>query len=260
MTNGTGDRPTAPSDSLSSDAAAIAGIVPGLSNLAAFLKLTPRARKILLAIIILLVVYPLISLAAAMLIIRKSPAQVQNSIKSFILSSIGVDEQIGVVDEQLVKNVNESNQVIDAAIPLRFSTEGSEDSYQKVAAGQKIVFEAYLRPTHLIKTDEECAVQQPVPQSALGTLTVRSLESSYQFTTEIEPRLNQLFPIGTIGDKAWKEFQDQSRTGEPQSQHPLKITFAVKPEIAGSAYLKCNKIDVVVYMNIFKRPMVRVPR
>jgi hypothetical protein len=257
MTNGTGDKLTGPGDSLSSDAAAIAGIFPGGSSLAAIFKLTPRGRKILLWIVVIVVVYPLFSLAAAMFIIRKSPEQVQKGIRSFILSSIGVDEQIGVVDEQMVQNLNLSNRVIDAAIPLRFSTEGSEDSYQKVAARQKIIFEAYLRPSALIKADEDCAVPQNLPQSTLGTLTVRSLESRYQFTAPIEPRLNQLFAIGTIDDKEWKKFEDESTTGEPPSQHPLKITFTVAPELAGTSYLKCNKVDVVVYMNIFKRTMVR---
>jgi hypothetical protein len=252
MTNGAGDKTTGPGNALSSDAAAAVEVLPFGRSVAAFFKLTPRAKKILLGIIVLLFAYPLISLAASLLIIRKSPEQVQKAVRSFILSSIGVDEQIGVVDRQMVDSLNQSNLVIDAAIPLRFSTEGSEDSYQKV--------EAYLRPSHLVRTDEECAVQQPLPQGNLGTLTVRSLESRYQFTADIEARLNQLFAIGTIGEKEWKSFQDQSTTGEPQDQHPLKITFAVKPEIAGTPYLKCNKIDVVVYMNIFKRPMIRGTR
>jgi hypothetical protein len=257
MANGAGDQRAGPSDSFSSDAATMVEMVPVVGPFAKFFKLSPRGKKILLAIVALIFIYPIISLAAALLIIRKSPAQIQKGARSFILSSIGVDEQIGVVDKQIVEDLNRSNKVIDAAIPLRFNTEGSEVSYQKVAARQRIDFEAYLRPTPLVTSNEECAVQHAEPSSTLGTLTVRSLDSSYQYDAVIDSRLNQLFAIGSIDDEEWQKFEDKATTGEPPLQHPLKISFSVKPEIASTPYLRCNKIDVVIYMNIFKRTMVR---
>jgi hypothetical protein len=276
MTNGNGDKgaapppavppsaptptsppPDPPRKSIWSEFAGLIEKIPVVGPpIAKFMNMSRQAKFIVIAIIVVFVVYPLVSLGIALLIISKSPEAVQKSARSFILNSIGVDERIGDVDKQMIDSLNDSNLVIDAAIPMRFSTSEPEQYFQKVKADQRITFEAYLRKIP-VAGGAECAVEQPLPQSSLGKLTVRSYESNYQYTADIDLLFDRLSLVGAIKERVWKSFQDESKSGEPVEQHQLKISITHDPVLTASPFLKCNRIDTLVYMNIFKRTMVR---
>lgn len=244
-------KPQGAGQTLSSDAAMLGANIPVIGGLvSAFFKISSRGKAIVLAIVVLLILYPLISLFAAMLIISKSPASVQNGARSFILNALGMDEQ-------MMERVNRSNLVIDASIPFKFSFGENEQATQRVAAGQRITFEALLKKVH-VDDDPSCAIQQPEPEEAIGVLSVRSLGSKAEAWTErIDPTFGQLFTVGTLGDADWKRFQQSMRSGGPEQQHLLKIKLTENPALANSPFLKCNKVSVDLYMNIFKPPLVR---
>ena len=217
---------------------------------AAFGKLSAKGKGIAVLVVVLLVVYPLVSLSMALLIISKSPASVKQGARNFIISSIGIEDE-------MMAGVNRSNRVIDASIPRQFVLGSNEDAVQRVTAGQQILFEAFLRKQH-IEGGPECAVEQSMPDEPIGKIIVRSLNSDADpYTKSIDPTFGQLFPVGTLGDAQWKKFQDASKSGEPQTQHLLKIKLTENPELAANAFFKCNKVTVDIYMNIFKPPLVR---
>lgn len=243
--------PPTTAQTLGSDALTMGASLPFIGPIfAAFGKLSAKGKGIAVLVVLLLVVYPLVSLSMALLIISKSPASVQNGARNFIASSIGVEDQ-------MMEGVNRSNQVIDASIPKQFTFGSSEDAVQRVTAGQRITFEAFLRKQH-VDGGPECAVEQPVPDESIGRMSVRSLNSDADpYSRSIEPTFGQLFTLGTFGDQHWKKFQEATKSGQPEQQHLLKIKLTENPELAGSTFLKCNKVSVDLYMNIFKPPLVR---
>jgi hypothetical protein len=201
-------------------------------------------------VVLLLVVYPLVSLAMALLIISKSPSSVKKSARNFIASSIGVEDE-------MMEGVNRSNQVIDASIPKQFTLGSNEDAVQRVSAGQKIKFEAFLRKTH-VDGGPECALEQSIPEDSIARLIVRSLNSDADpYTKSIDTTFGQLIDVGTFGDEQWKKFQEATKSGQPEASHLLKIKLTENPDLVGNSFLKCNRISVDIYMNIFKPNLVR---
>ena len=249
--------PPAPStaQTLGSDALTMGASLPFIGPIfAAFGKLSSKGKGIAVLVVTLLVVYPLVSLAMALLIISKSPSSIKSSARNFIMSSIGAEDEMKA---EMMEGVNSSNKVIDASIPRQFTLGSSEDAIQRVNAGQLISFEVFLRKTH-IDGGPECAIEQSMPDDSLARMSVRSLNSDADpWSRDIGSDFNQLNPIGTFGDADWKRFQDESKTGTPQPQHLLKIKLTENPDLAGNAFLKCNRISVDVYMNIFKPQLVR---
>jgi hypothetical protein len=243
--------PPTTAQTLTSDAVTMGASIPFIGPLfAAFGKLSSKGKTIAALVVILLVIYPLVSLSMALLIISKSPGSVKKSARGFIASSIGIEDE-------MMEGVNRSNQVIDASIPKQFTFGSSEDAIQRVTAGQRITFEAFLRKTH-IDGGPECAVEQAVPDDSIGRMNVRSLNSDADpYSRPIDPTFGQLFTVGTLGDDQWKKFQDATKSGQPEAQHLLKIKLTENPELSGSAFFKCNRISVDLYMNIFKPPLVR---
>jgi hypothetical protein len=251
MGNDKVEKPPSTGETLSSDAAILGANIPVIGGfVSSFFKISSKGKAIILLIIFLLIVYPLICLFAALLIIGKSPSSVKNGARSFILSSIGVDDE-------MMERVNRSNMVIDALIPLQFSFGENDQTVQRVAADQKISFDAFMRKQH-IDGGADCAVEQPIPDEPIGKLTVRSLASKADpYTADIDPKFGDLFAIGTLGPAQWDEIQKLSKSGKPEDQHPLKIKVTENPAIASSPFMKCNKITVDLYMTIFKPTMVR---
>ena len=252
MGNETAEQPPpAKAQTLGSDALIMGASLPFIGPIfAAFGKLSAKGKGIAVLVVLLLVVYPLVSLSMALLIISKSPGSVKKSARNFIISTIGIEDE-------MMAGVNRSNKVIDASIPKQFILGASEDAVQRVTFGQQITFEAFLRKQH-IDGGPECAVEQAVPDESIGKILVRSLNSDADpYTKSIEPTFGQLFTLGTLGDGQWKKFQEATKSGQPEAQHLLKIKLTENPELAGSAFLKCNKVSVDLYMNIFKPPLVR---
>ena len=252
MGNETAEKPPpAKAQTLGSDALIMGASLPFIGPIfAAFGKLSAKGKGIAVLVVLLLVVYPLVSLAMALLIISKSPGSVKKGARTFILSSIGVEDE-------MMAGVNRSNKVIDASIPRQFVLGANEDAVQRVTSNQQIVFEAFLRKQH-IDGGPECAVEQSMPDESIGKIIVRSLNSDADpYTKSIDPTFGQLFTVGTLGDQQWKKFQEASKSGRPEDQHLLKIKLTENPELASNAFLKCNKVTVDIYMNIFKPPLVR---
>jgi len=253
MANETAKTPPPPTtaQTLTSDAVTMGASIPFIGPLfAAFGKLSSKGKTIAALVVILLVIYPLVSLSMALLIISKSPNSVRTGARNFIVSSIGVEDE-------MMQGVNKSNRVIDATIAKQFTLGSSEDAIQRVSAGQKIQFEAFLRKTHL-DGGPECAVEQSVPDDPIGKVIVRSLNSDADpYTKSIEFTFGQLISVGTLGDEQWKKFQEASKSGQPEPSHLLKIKLTENPDLAGNAFLKCNRISVDLYMNIFKPDLVR---
>jgi|SRR6185369_9056629 hypothetical protein len=243
--------PTTTAQTLGTDALTMGASLPFIGPIfAAFGKLSAKGKGIAVLVVLLLVVYPLVSMAMALLIISKSPGSVKKGARDFILSSIGVEDE-------MMAGVNRSNKVIDASIPRQFTLGSNEDAVQRVTAYQQIVFEAFLRKQH-IDGGPECAVEQSAPDESIGKIVVRSLNSDADpYTKSIDPTFGQLFTVGTFGDDQWKRFQESTKSGRPEDQHLLKIKLTENPELAGNAFLKCNKVTVDLYMNIFKPPLVR---
>ena len=247
----TAPAPPTTAQSLGTDAITMGASLPFIGPIfAAFGKLSAKGKGIAVLVVLLLVVYPLVSLSMALLIISKSPGSVKKGARDFILSSIGVEDE-------MMEGVNKSNLVIDASIPRQFTLGSNEDAVQRVAAYQQISFEAFLRKQH-IDGGPECAVEQNMPDESIGKIVVRSLNSDADpYTKSIEPTFGQLITVGTLGKDQWDRFQKETKSGQKDPQHLLKIKLAENPDLAGNAFLKCNKVTVDIYMNIFKPPLVR---
>jgi len=243
--------PPSTAEALGSDAITMGASIPFIGPIfAAFGRLSSKGKTIAALVVILLVIYPLVSLSMALLIISKSPASVKKSARNFIVSSIGVEDE-------MMEGVNKSNLVIDASIPKQFTLGSNEDAIQRVSAGQKIKFEAFLRKTH-IDGGPDCALEQTIPDESIGRVIVRSLNSDADpWTKSIDTTFGQLIDVGTFGDEQWKKFQEATKSGQPEPQHLLKIKLTENPELAGNAFLKCNRVSVDLYMNIFKPNLVR---
>jgi hypothetical protein len=243
--------PTTTAQTLGTDALTMGASLPFIGPIfAAFGKLSAKGKGIAVLVVLLLVVYPLVSMAMALLIISKSPGSVKKGARDFILSSIGVEDE-------MMAGVNKSNLVIDATIPRQFTLGSNEDAVQRVAAYQQIVFEAFLRKQH-IDGGPECVVDQAAPDEPIGKIIVRSLNSDADpYTKSFETTFGQLIPVGTLGKEQWDRFQAATKSGQKDASHLLKIKLAENPELAGNAFLKCNKVTVDLYMNIFKPPLVR---
>ncbi len=152
----TAPAPPTTAQSLGTDAITMGASLPFIGPIfAAFGKLSAKGKGIAVLVVLLLVVYPLVSLSMALLIISKSPGSVKKGARNFILSSIGVEDE-------MMEGVNKSNLVIDASIPRQFTLGSNEDAVQRVAAYQQISFEAFLRKQH-IDGGPECAVEQNMP-------------------------------------------------------------------------------------------------
>jgi hypothetical protein len=236
--------------SASSDMATIVENIPIAGKLlSSFFKISSRGKAIVLTILLLLIVYPLVSLGMALFIISISPSSVQKAAKSFILSSIGVDQE-------MLTRIDRSNLVIDALIPLKFTFGGEEQTVQRVAVGQKIRFDAFMRSDH-IDRGQECAIEQSMPDESIGVLTVRSLASEAQpYKADIPPKFGELFLIGTLSRDKWNDFEQKAISDEKESEHPLKIKVTESTNPAVADYLKCHTVTINVYMTIFKPLMM----
>src|ERR1051325_1539025 len=88
--------PPAPTtaQTLGSDAITMGASLPFIGPIfAAFGRLSAKGKGIAVLVVLLLVVYPLVSLSMALLIISKSPGSVKKGARDFIMSSIGVEDE-----------------------------------------------------------------------------------------------------------------------------------------------------------------------
>lgn len=246
--------------SASSDASKLVASVPVVGKfLAAFFEVSSKAKAIVLTILFLLIVYPILSLAAALLIISKSPPSVRTGARNAILTSIGVnDRMIRNLEDTEDKKFDRLNQIIDASIPFTFSSDGQQPQYtEKVAADQKITFDALIQPQSFNKTSPECMTVQRPNNDYFGRLTVTSYESGGQYHAPIRLMFDRSINVGKFSTSQWKDFQDKSYSGHPEQEQHLQVKVDLDHDLASNAYLKCNRIVATIYMNMFKLPIDR---
>lgn len=243
---------TSTPEGTSSDLHKIVTLIPIAGPyLATFFDVSSKAKAVILAILFFLVIYPIVSLAMALLIISLLPSTAKDSARSFILNSIGVDDD-------MMRQFNRSNEVIDALIPMHFEVGGDEQATERVAYGQKIRFESLVRsvnnglPACIGKTT-------PPDDEPFGQLSVKSLASSARPYTvgDIDFKNDELLDVGILGDEQWAEFQKASRSGDVEKDHPLRIKVTESSSPAVRDFFNCNKVSVDIYMTIFKPAMVR---
>lgn len=244
-------------NSASSDMSKLVGSIPVVGKfLSAFFEVSSKAKVIVLAVLFLLIIYPVVSLAAALLIISKSPSSVQTSARNYILSSIGVNDRVIKSLQEEDKRFDRSNQVIDASIPFAFSSDPRQPQYtEKVAADQKITFDALLQTQSLDKTTPECLTAQRPSSGSFGTLIVTSYESQAQYSATIPLMFDRSINVGTFSEPEWKRFQQKSFSGHTEAEHHMQLSITPDTALAKDAYLKCNRIVATVYMNMFKLPI-----
>lgn len=219
--------------------------------LATFFDVSSKAKAIVLTILFFLVIYPIVSLAMALLLISLLPSSAKDSARSFILNSIGVDED-------MMKQFNRSNEVIDALIPMHFKVGDDEQSTERVAYGQKISFDSLVRSSNNGLPACLNEINPPIDEP-LGQLSVKSLASTAKpyVVGDIDFKNDDLSPVGVLGNDQWTEFQKASKSGKFESDHPLKIKVTESTSPAVVAFLKCNTVTVDIYMTIYKPVMVR---
>jgi hypothetical protein len=209
-----------------------------------------RVARMVFPPIIYLVIYPMISLFAALGVIRTLPllhmAAVQDSIRSFVITSLAVDSDNAAA-------INKTNAVVDTTYSDTFHVPGTNTPRHLVWADQEVEFAGTVTPTPPKKdaADVSCGNAAQLPPSTNVAQMDVTVGDAAPIVRTIQLNSNS-FGAPTrypgIGASDWK----QIKAGDDRkTQYPMVIQ--VSPDSGtGKDLGKCYDFDVVLYITTKK--------
>ena len=208
-----------------------------------FEKLSSKGKQLALTALVIFLVYPVVSFFIVMVALGASPKPIQLYARNLILGAIGVDDATE-------GEINRSNRLIDAEVPLTFSQNGQDVYYQAVSTSQNVQFDGILRMLPLASQPPNCANVTLDLNRTIGTLEILSVDSSYQGHYPIKAFTDQVQRIESIGPAEWKRFLTDTQSNS--DSYPLRISFKPDPSLKNDPYFGCYEARLWVTMTIFK--------
>jgi hypothetical protein len=207
-------------------------------------------------LLVAFIVYPLVVFYSALIVIRLCPSGVQSAARSFVLSSLGIDEEVQGTLRSLVRSVNENNEYIDFTRTLIFQTPSRSEYYEDIRYGQTVKVKSVAYYPGKASRDAICLVTQDLPSTRVGTLFINVAGTDINEPREIPSRPGERQEITpSLGQDFWKRVKQ--RLGRSTNDITLRFNFVPNSEIIASPFGKCNDINVVLSMTVFKPQLQR---
>lgn len=206
-------------------------------------QLSSKARRLIFAVTIFLLIYPIISFCIVMLVLRFSPNSVQASARDFILAALGVGDETD-------SEINQNNKLIDAEIPLNFNQDGTDVYYQTVSPLQRIEIEGIIKTSALPKQTGNCSTVRLNNDKVVGHIEVETANSSFQGSYPVRAYTEQVVQIASIDAKEWANFK--AAASQESDRYPLRISFQQDPSLSIDPYFHCYSFGLSVNLTIYK--------
>jgi hypothetical protein len=226
-----------------------------LKGVAAVWKSLPEKWKPwVVRAVVLLAIYPVVSLAAALTIIGALPrGGAKDFVQRYVLQAVGVDAAMN-------NDLDQSNKAIDASLPISFEGGNADQPYYfRLARGQTVKFWIRLQQVRTGETGQVCdtvntsgGVAAPLHLTAqFGTLIVRSPSSS-QLARDIALSSDK---DGAVLDVVTSD--DWAKVTGDDATFPVIINIdrsepKADPSQPDDPFYKCWSYKVLVDMDVFK--------
>lgn len=216
--------------------------------------LSPSGRRLSAVLLTIFVVYPIVALLAVLLLIRISPGFVQSGARSFVLASLGVDDEVQGTLQEMVRSVDDNNDYIDFTRALTFVTPNRSEYNEDVRVPQRVTFKSLVYYLKKVTHDPACLVTHEVPSPTAGTLSISVTGTDISETRFILSRAGERQIISQeLGEAFWKRVR--THLGADVHDVTLRFNFEPNSEITSSTFGKCNDINMIISMTVFKPPL-----
>lgn len=214
------------------------------SSIAFLLKLSREGFRSAFAIFVLLLAYPILAFLIVLVILQWSPESIQSAARNFILSSLGVDEEVR-------SGISNNNLFIDFVRTISFSASANGTRVENVdlRSGQDIRIRKYVTTSPLLNDSPDCSERPNLPVQ-LGTVAVGVKETSYVKTWPLRVGDGELAQINSA---FWEDFRkDYPGFVEATNEVTLEWWFSPSAELQSQKPGVCFDTQVNLALTVYK--------
>lgn len=204
----------------------------------------PRSvQYFLIGALVLLVIYPLIAVAAVVHLIQFLPDRLRLPLQKQALAAWGLERVYSSTSE-----LNSLNRAVDTSTLWNLSSDGPKEYRESLVPGQRVVVRASIEQHPRQGSPPECVAATALPRNAvIGQFTVSLDDNDWSKTRPLRASEGKLQTVIAIDRNDWAQL---AKTDLPEA---LPLTISYYPETGdANMFWKCFRYEISAYIVVYK--------